>query len=126
MQNAGNAKIAKKLYEAWNRRDWSAFEALLAPDVEWRSPRAGGRARGKAAVLAMVRAAAEAVPGARIEIRSLFEAGDVVVAECAFRGRRAAAVRTATFSDLARFASGLCVLGSVFGDALEGAFTPAA
>ena len=108
-----NSEIASKLYEAWNARDWSAFGALLSPEVAWRSPATGERAEGREAVLSMVQRAAEALSGMRIEVRSLFESGDAVVVECAFRGASAPAGRTATFFEVARFERGLCVRGAL-------------
>ena len=46
---------------AWNRRDWSAFESLHAPNVVYESPH-HSRVAGRSAVLRRYREIVEAVP----------------------------------------------------------------
>jgi hypothetical protein len=46
---------------AWNRRDWSAFESLHAPNVVYESPH-HARVSGRSAVLRRYREVVDAVP----------------------------------------------------------------
>jgi ketosteroid isomerase-like protein len=42
--------LLTKLYEAYNRRDFGAFSALLTPDVDWPDQIEGGRLLGREAL----------------------------------------------------------------------------
>ena len=33
-----NVEVVRQIFEAFNRRDWAAWESLHYPDVEWRDP----------------------------------------------------------------------------------------
>ena len=44
--------LLTKVYEAYNRRDFDAFSAMLAPDVDWPDQVEGGRLIGREAVRA--------------------------------------------------------------------------
>jgi steroid delta-isomerase-like uncharacterized protein len=81
----GNEEIARAYLETWNRRDWTAFEALVAEDatiVDFD----GSSGTGPAGARAQGELYATAFPDGVVEIVRLIGAGDVVVAELIGRG----------------------------------------
>lgn len=116
-----NPETAAKLYDAWNRRDWQGVRNVLSPSGEWSSPALGARVRGRESVIALLRSSADAFPGARLEVLRLHEAGDTVVAECAYRLSGKGSPQSPSFCEILRFENGRCVAGTTYADSLRNA-----
>jgi ketosteroid isomerase-like protein len=116
------ADTVKSFYDAYNRRDWVALAALMAPGIEWWSAARGELVRGTDAVIALFQSAAEGFPHAKIEVRKLHEAGEFVIAECCFvprsplRAGAGPAPERAVFCEVVQFVDGKCVRGSTYAD----------
>lgn len=119
MNATGNIDRVRKLYAAYNARDWVAARGLLAADVEWFSAARGERVLGADGVLALLRSSADSFPGARIEVRALHEAGAHVIAECAFARESGDRGAPATFCEVSCFAEGKLVRGTTYADTLQ-------
>ena len=74
-----------KTAEAFNRRDWDALRALIAPDATYTEHALGVTAHGPDQIVDLLSAWSSAFSGARIEQPTYHEAGDVSV--CCFVGR---------------------------------------
>ena len=114
---AQNRENVKRFYDAYNRRDWAALEAMMDPDVEWFHAGRAELVRGSAAVLALFQSNAETFPDAQVDVNRVHCAGDYVIAECSLRkvGTRGAPTR-AVFCDVERFVNGRCIRGSTYAD----------
>jgi steroid delta-isomerase-like uncharacterized protein len=81
----GNEQIAREYLEAWNRRDWAAFDEIVAEDatiVDFD----GSTGTGPAGARTQGQMYATAFPDGRIEITRIVASGDTVVAELVGRG----------------------------------------
>ena len=122
-----NAEWVRCYYDAWNRRDWEWIAAMLSPKTEWFNASRGEHVRGVDDVVAMLRSVADAFPTAFIQVRSVHDAGDSIVAECGFvhSARLASkpasplAVQEATFCEVIQLDKGRCVRGSTYADTLR-------
>jgi predicted ester cyclase len=81
-----NQAAYQALNAAWNRHDAAAFGAALAGDVVWSTQANPSDTKGDAAVLARTRALWAAFSDARLDMWSVWGAGDYVVGVGAFRG----------------------------------------
>ncbi|MBI2568422.1 MAG: ester cyclase [Candidatus Schekmanbacteria bacterium] len=72
----------REMTDAWNRRDFNKFRALLHPDYTYTGGD-GQEQRGPEAGLAVAQMFANAFPDGRIEIRRGYVQGDVAI--CEFR-----------------------------------------
>jgi ketosteroid isomerase-like protein len=126
-------------YDAFNRRDWEWIGAMLAPDVEWVHASRDERVRGAQAVISSFRSLIEAAPTAVIDVRSVHDAGMVIIAECGIRHVKPAtgnaparpasrpsdrpsrppAVLPATFCEVLQLSGGRCVRGSTYADSVR-------
>ena len=111
---------ARALYDAWNERRWDDLAALLDSDVEWFHAGRHELVRGAEAVVAMLRSQAEAFPHARIDVRTLRAAGDVVVAEWTVSHARASATseadKPAIVCEVLELRGGRVARASTYGD----------
>ena len=86
-----NVEAIRRGYEAWNRNDIERLLKDLDPEIEWR-PRlgaAGVRAtlyRGHEGVLAYKREVEEALGALKVEVLSIEDLGDFVLAHIRSRG----------------------------------------
>ncbi len=107
-------------YDAWNRRDWEWIGAMLSSDVEWLNTARDERIKGVTGVLASFRSVVEGFPTAMIDLRSVHNAGSIIVAECGIRsGREATSVRTATFCEIVELKNGRAVRGTTYADSVR-------
>lgn len=107
-------------YDAWNRRDWEWIGAMLSSDVEWLNTARDERIKGVTGVIASFRSVVEGFPTALIDVRTVHNAGTVIIAECGFRsGREASSVRTATFCEIVELRNGRCVRGTTYADSVR-------
>ena len=67
--------IARRLYDAFNRRDFDALTAVIAPDAVWAVVTTGVSGPGRESVLAWALATTEQFRDARIEVTSAYEHG---------------------------------------------------
>lgn len=77
-----NLEIARRGFEAFNRRDWDGVAELFDPEVEWHDPPdmpGGGVHRGREAMLRRWDELADLLPGFHVDPEAFFEAGDQVV-----------------------------------------------
>jgi ketosteroid isomerase-like protein len=87
-----DVEIVRRGYEAWNRNDMDGALLNLDPKIEWR-PRlgtAGVRAtvyRGHEGVLAYKREVEEALGAIQVDVLSIEDLGDCVLAHIRARGR---------------------------------------
>jgi steroid delta-isomerase-like uncharacterized protein len=109
--------IAETLYDAFNRRDFDAAVALVAPDATWEVVATGDVRPGREALGAWARATTQQLPDARIEVRRIVEQGDACAVEFVLRGThpsgKAVAVET---SEVLTIAGGLITHARVFFD----------
>ena len=78
-----NVAIVRRIYEAWNRRDFEHAFQSLDPDIEWHLPKGGinaGIYRGHRGVRQLIESYLEAFDYARMEPERLFEKDDQIVA----------------------------------------------
>ncbi len=107
-------------YDAWNRRDWEWIGAMLSSDVEWLNTARDERIKGVTGVLASFRSVVEGFPSAMIDLRSVHDAGSIIIAECGIRsGREATSVRTATFCEIVELKNGRGVRGTTYADSVR-------
>jgi ketosteroid isomerase-like protein len=90
-----NVEIARRGYEAWNRDDMESALRGLDPEVEWlpRLGAAGVRAtlyRGHEGVLAYKREVEEALGAIQVEVLSIEDLGDHVLAHIRASGQGSA------------------------------------
>ena len=87
-----NADLVASLYEAFDRRDFDAANALLAPDVVWTAPNAdwpaAGRYHGHDGVREFWKRMGVAFIEHVVEREPFVEEGDTVVVRAHVRGRR--------------------------------------
>ncbi len=131
-----NTDWVRCYYDAFNRRDWEWIGAMLTPDVEWFHTSRDERVRGVQAVIASFRSLIEGTPSAQIEVRSVHDAGLVVVAECGIRhvqkrisqppplrgasqSSRPPAVEPASFCEVLELRGGRCTRGSTYADSVR-------
>src|SRR5262249_18352786 len=67
----GNAYAARRMYDAYNRRDWTSLRDLLDENVDWFNIGRDEHVRGAHAVVELIRSTADAFPEARIELKAL-------------------------------------------------------
>ena len=116
-----NSNAVRRFYDAYNRRDWNAVVELLDQDVEWFHTARDEHVCGVDAVVALVKSTADAFPDARVQILTIHEAGDFVIAECVLArgGGRLKALHKASFCEISQFRDGRCVRGSTYADTLR-------
>jgi ketosteroid isomerase-like protein len=131
-----NTDWVRCYYDAFNRRDWEWIAAMMAPDVEWSHAGRDERVRGSHAVIASFRSLVEGTPSAQIDVRSVHDAGLVVVAECGIRhvqkrissppplrgqstSSRPPAIEPASFCEVLELRGGRCVRGSTYADSVR-------
>jgi len=73
------------MMDAWNRRDWNAFVALLHPDYTYTGPD-GSEQDGPEAGLRVAKKYAAAMPDGKVEITNLVVSGSMAVCEFTARG----------------------------------------
>jgi len=74
------ATVAREYLDAWNRRDWTRFRAMMHADYSYTG--ADGKATvGADAGIAVAQMFANAFPDGRIEVERAYAAGDVAVIE---------------------------------------------
>jgi steroid delta-isomerase-like uncharacterized protein len=81
-----NIEAVRKLGQALTRRDWSAFEDLVAPDCEWTDVAIGRTTRGVSALVEGCRAFTAAFPDFTVESVTLIGQGDLVANEWSAKG----------------------------------------
>lgn len=74
------AKIARDYMETWNRRDWDAYRGFMHADYSYTGGD-GKRLDGPDSGIAVGQMFATALPDGKINVKSVFAAGDVVVVE---------------------------------------------
>ncbi|MFO0550229.1 MAG: nuclear transport factor 2 family protein [Polyangiaceae bacterium] len=126
-----NVEWVRCYYDAFNRRDWEWVAAMLTPDVEWVQASRDERVRGVPAVIASFRSMLEGVPSAQIEVRSVHDAGLIVVAECGIRHARKSnpppkagaprtpAISAPTFCEILELRGGRCAKGTTYADSVR-------
>ena len=114
-----NAEIVRKFYDAYNRRDWDVVAGMLAPSVEWFHAARAELVSGVDGVISLFKSSAEAFPDAKVEVRAIHEAGEFVIAECAFTRPGMLGSKQASFCEVGRIQNGKCVRGSTYADTLQ-------
>jgi steroid delta-isomerase-like uncharacterized protein len=82
---ANAADIHRQVLDAWNRRDWDAFQNLLHPDYRYIGPD-GNEHVGPEAGVSIAKMYANAFPDGKLEINSVFAAGNHALCELIARG----------------------------------------
>jgi ketosteroid isomerase-like protein len=67
--------IARQLYDAFNRRDFTALANTIAPDATWAVVPTGFSGPGRESVVAWAHSTIEQFPDARIEVTAAYEHG---------------------------------------------------
>jgi ketosteroid isomerase-like protein len=78
-----NVEVARRMYDAWNRRDEDEMLALTDPEAEYvNSPTAiePGTRRGANELLAVARMQWDFIRGGRIEIDRIYDRGEELIA----------------------------------------------
>lgn len=124
-----NVDWVRCYYDAFNRRDWEWIGAMLAPDVEWFHAARDEHFRGVHAVLASFRSLVDGSPTALIEVRSIHDAGLVVVAECGILHARKSQpppgrssrpiIPPPSFCEVLELRSGRCGRGATYADSVR-------
>lgn len=81
-----NIEVVRKLGEALSDRDWTAFDALVAEDCEWKDVPSGRTIRGVKGIVDACRAFTAAFPDFSVESVTLFGQGDFVASEWSAHG----------------------------------------
>jgi uncharacterized protein len=87
-----NVEVVRRMYDAWNRRDFDEAVELLAPDIEWQMPPNLPDAetwRGSDDVARGLETFLESWSELRVEVQELIDAGDRVVALVRYSGQAA-------------------------------------
>lgn len=126
MTSEAQIEWVRCFYDAYNRRDWEWIGAMLSKDVQWYSAARGEYVRGLDAVVSLFRSTLEGYPDAKIEVRALHQAGEIVVCECGLStggsgsSRKSdTASRQGTFCEVMHLRGGRCVQGSTYADSLR-------
>lgn len=115
-----NAEITRSFYEAFNRRDWEALAAHLAPGVEWFHASRGELICGREAVTALLRSSAEAFPEARVSVNAVHESGATVVTEWIYVSpRMQVSMKQSMACDIKQLRQGKLIRGATYGDTLQ-------
>lgn len=115
-----NAEITRSFYEAFNRRDWEALAAHLAPGVEWFHASRGELICGREAVTALLRGSAEAFPEARVSVNAVHESGATVVTEWIYVSPRIqVSTKQSMACDIKQLRQGKLIRGATYGDTLQ-------
>ncbi len=80
-----NAETARRIYEAWNQRDFDGFADALA-NGEFLIMGSGERLAGREGAMEFAHRWANGFPDGRVTIDSVVESGDTVVVEFTGRG----------------------------------------
>ena len=80
-----NAALMRRLYDAWNKRDWDAFLAVVDQDSEVLAVPTGQTFRGPQGFLQYAQSWAAAFPDSRVEVSNVIASEEGAVVE--FRGR---------------------------------------
>jgi steroid delta-isomerase-like uncharacterized protein len=72
--------------DAFNRGDWSAFEAALAPDAVYEEVTTGRRTEGAKANIELAKGWKSAFPDAKGTMDASYVSGDTVIFELTWRG----------------------------------------
>ena len=83
---ASPADIHREMADAWNRRDFEAFRALLHDDYTYVGPDGSKLPGGAAAALEMIQSYALAFTNAHMEVTRVYVQGNTAIAETVFRG----------------------------------------
>jgi ketosteroid isomerase-like protein len=78
--------IASTMYDAFNRRDFAAALAVIAPDSQWTVVASGQTGVGHDAFLGWARMITTKFPDVRIEVKRFVEQGDTCVTEFVAKG----------------------------------------
>ena len=91
---ADNETLARKVYDAWNNRDWQATRDAVAPDGKITVVGTGDTFEGADGAERYSTMWAAAFPDGRITIDQVHSAGDTVVVEFTGRGTHTATMET--------------------------------
>lgn len=120
---AADAAIARRVYAAWNLRDWRTVASLLAPDVEWLHLARGEAIRGVDAVVHLLRSSADAFPHAHVHVCGLERSDATLVARCTFLRAGEAPPgdddSVGTYCDVLQIEAGRVARGTTYGDPLS-------
>jgi predicted ester cyclase len=83
---ADNATLARRLYDAWNRRDFDYASTVMTADGHLIVVGSGTTFRGPEGVRQYSKAWADGFPDAQLAIDQLISSGDTVVVEYTSRG----------------------------------------
>ncbi|MCC6554375.1 MAG: nuclear transport factor 2 family protein [Polyangiaceae bacterium] len=114
-----SGKITRAFFDAYNRRDWDALSARLAPSVTWFNAARRELIQGPEAVLALLRSSAEAFPEARIELHAVHEAASRSIAEWSYVTPGGKKSRHPTVCDVIELSRGRIARGTTYGDTLQ-------
>jgi steroid delta-isomerase-like uncharacterized protein len=81
-----NIDVVRKLGEALTKRDWTAFNDLVAEDCEWIDVASGRTIRGDKELVDACRTFTAAFPNFSVESVTLIGQGDLVANEWSARG----------------------------------------
>jgi ketosteroid isomerase-like protein len=116
-----NVELARRILDAWNRRDLETLQALSDPEVEYvNSPTAvePGTRRGIDEVTAVARAQWELLLDGRQDIERIYDRGDEIIILIRF-SRRIKPESEARLEDRAlgsfKFRDGKCIRSQVLG-----------
>lgn len=91
---AGNASLARRLYEAWNERNFDEIAEATAPDGTLTVVGSGDTFEGKEGSLAYNTMWATGFPDGKITIDRVIESGDCVVVEFTGHGTHTGTLAT--------------------------------
>jgi steroid delta-isomerase-like uncharacterized protein len=109
--------IAQRMYDAFNRRDFDAALAVIAPDSRWEVVATGQTNVGHAGFLGWARGFTTQFPDAHIDVTGFVEQGDKCVTEFVATGTHASGKRVALPTcEVLTFAGGLIVRARIYFD----------
>jgi ketosteroid isomerase-like protein len=84
--------IARQLYDAFNRRDFTALAQVIAPDATWAVVTTGVSGPGRESVLNWARSTIAQYADAHIEVTSSYEHGNSCTVEFLLHGTHSSGV----------------------------------
>ena len=94
MSAQDNAALVRRLYDAWNNRDWETFLAAVDQDTEVLSVPTGQTFRGPQGFMQYAQSWAGAFPDARVEVSNMIVSDEGAVVEFTGRGTHTAPLTT--------------------------------
>ena len=81
-----NIALVKRMYEAWNKRDFEAYKEVVAPEYLWYFPSISTEPMTREQTIEFGKMISIAFPDFSYSIEELFAAGDKVMSLFIFRG----------------------------------------